>query len=577
MSESFKWRVIEPWSEPDGINVFSSTKSFLTWKEMQNPVPGTRTVQFVEDCIRWGYNAISIYMDPEDNPEAVRVFAKYLRGKGLGLIVRRDWYELEGKKSWPAQREPELWAVKRHSRKLCPYQPETREYWKQRIAGDFQRIPDLLGYRMNGTGYVFINGTPWMCDCEVCGRHTERERARDAIRLVADLLAEHDGVLFWETCQDDPGGQYEEAMYFDGMSGEIPENARIVMKLYYWDYHPGYPRHPLFDTIATDEKGESPYMTSIQLAGEYRGVHDFPWAMLGEWSAVMRDMVRTEQTGLWVMAIVHYDDWDHPLNMINWYAISRFIRDPLADPNRIALDWARESFGAEAAPSVVEVVDKMRRAAQGVFEFGGLWTQLHSRYPTLTYLDSRLCGPCRQSPRRQGMMGQTWPLGMYSAERQTEIRANPRTRLIFTPQPITRELKAEMMSEKEEAVKLATEATALWRSLEGKIERSLHEKVLGLLRGNIDDAILWSMGMDMYMDMKLGTLTEDRIDAVLAECDARDLKGTIVDDPLAASPVKTDFYHVPSSLKLFAEELRQELRNPHLDSMSSEHGGVDLK
>ena len=101
--------------------------------------------------------------------------------------------------------------------------------------------------------------------------------------------------------------------------------------------------------------------------------------------------------------------------------------------------------------------------------------------------------------------------------------------------------------------------------------------MLGLLRGNIDDAILWSMGMDMYMDMKLGALTEERIDAVIAECAARDLKGTIVNDPLAASPVKTDFYHVPSSLKLFAEELRQELRNPRLDSMSSEHGGVDLK
>ncbi|MFH0962748.1 MAG: hypothetical protein V2A58_01905, partial [Planctomycetota bacterium] len=402
-----------------------------------------------------------------------------------------------------------------------------------------------------------------------------RERTREAIRLVAEILGEHGGTLFWETCQDDPGGQHEEAEYFQGMTGEIPGNAFIVIKPYYWDYHSGYPRHPLFERIRTDAEGRSPYITSVQLAGEYRGVHKFPWSMVEEWSGLMSDVVRTGQAGLWVMAIVEYNEWDHPLNMVNWHALSRFFREPLADPKGLALEWAGKTFGEEAAPTVVEIVDRMTRAGRRMFEFEGLWTQLHSRYPELLYLDTRLCGPCRQSPRRAGMMGHTWPLHMYSEARQKEIKADARTRLIFTPERITRELAARMIAEKDEAIRLVREAVGLWEELEGKIDGGMYEKVRKLLRGNVDDAILWRMGMELYMDMKLCTLTEGRIDEALEECARLGLKGTIVDAPLDPDPNLTDCCHTPSSLKVFAEQLRREIRSPYLEKHCAGQSGVD--
>jgi len=365
MDYHLKWRVIEPWCEPDGVNVHSPSKSFLSWEDMRNFTPGSKTVRFVEDCVEWGCNAISLYMNPEANIEAAAAFAGHLKRNGIGLIIRRDWPELEGKKSWPPQKSSIL---TRTSKQLCPYSRRTREYWERRIAKDYEKMPDLLGYRMNGTAYIYINGAPWMCDCAECRGRTERERTRDAIRLVSTILGKYGGVLFWETCQDDPNGQYEEAVYFDGMTGEIPENALIVMKDTYWDYHPGYPRHPLFDTISKDASGKSPYMTSIQLAGEYRGVHKFPWCMVDEWANLMSDIVRTGQVGLWVMAIVKYKNWDHPLNMVNWYAVKRFMRDPLADPATIKLEWAAETFGKDAAPVVVRVVDLMTAAASKLFQ-----------------------------------------------------------------------------------------------------------------------------------------------------------------------------------------------------------------
>jgi len=566
MDYQFKWRIIEPWSEPDGANFHSPSRSFLNWDDMKNFTPGSRTVKFVKDCNKWGYNAISLYMATEENQEASRAFATHLKKNGIGMIIRREWNELEGKKSYPPDSSDSYRS--KASEKLCPYSKETRSYWESRIAEDYKNMPDLLGYRMNGTQYVFINGAPWMCECDECKKRTKRERTRDAIKLVSSILAKYNGVLFWETCQDDPNGQYDEAVYFDKLTDEIPDNAYVVIKAYYWDFHPLYPRHPLFDTITKDASGKSPYITSIQLAGEYRGVHKFPWCMVDIWSKVIKDMTATGQVGLWVMAIVEYNNWDHPLNMVNWYAISRFVKEPGVSPAKIKYDWAEETFGSSAADTVVEVLDKMTDAAKKMFEFRGLWTQLHSRYPTLEYVDTRLCGTCRKSLRVKGMMGHTWPLGMYLPEREQEIRKDDNVRLAFKKEPITEALKEEMMSEKKQAIKLVKESVTLWKSLEKKIDKQIYGKVLGLLKGNIDDATLWYMGFDMYMDLKLGRLTQEKIDSVLKECKDRNLKGTIVDNPLDPAPIQTDCCNDPSSLKVFAEQLRRELTDPYLEEYS---------
>ena len=172
-------------------------------------------------------------------------------------------------------------------------------------------------------------------------------------------------------------------------------------------------------------------------------------------------------------------------------------------------------------------------------------------------------------------MGQSWPLDMYSPQRIAEIKGNPATKLVFSCEPITNRLKAEMIAEKEQSIKLVEEAVDLWRSLEGSIPTTMYDEVFHLLRGNIDDAILWRMAFDMYMDMKLGKLTEDRIDAALEECKARGLRGTVLDDPLNPAPQQSDICHAPSSFKLFAEQLRKEVRAPYLDQYEETYQPAD--
>ena len=568
MAESFvfKWRVIEPWHEPDGVSLFSRAGNIFTWAGMLDLRPSTPLGRYVAQVRDWGFNGMALYADPEKNPEAMRAFATHLRGQGIGMIIRREWCETETGHSWP---ETQSEAFPRTSRKVCPYGEGVRAYWADRVAWDFEMIPDLAGYRMNGTEFYGINGAPWMCDCARCNATTPRERVRDAIGLIAGLLEARGATLFWETCQDDPWGQRHEGHYFTGLTGEIPENAFVLLKRFYWDYHPRWPRHPLFDSITRDAQGRSPYLTSIQQPGEYRGVHDFPWCMVDEWSDAFRDVVATGQQGVWVMAIVHPEGWDHPLNMVNWHGIARFMLDPHVDPVQVKMDWAREEFGEEVAPVVVDVVHKVTEAARGMYEFDALWTANHSYFPNLEYLDSHLCGPYRQMKRMTGMMGLALPLDMYSPERAAGIRADPRTRMVFNQVLITPRLKAEVMAQKEAATRLMRESIALWRSLEGKMDGDKYHRVLAGLEGNLDDTVVFRYGMDLYMDWKLGVLTEARIDSALEAC--RGLRGRIVPEPLADETERLQDMEPVASLKTLGEQLRRELREPWVEEYWRHH------
>ena len=582
---AFKWRVIQ--SGGSGASIFladaeavkrgdvefqsvstaSRADRIFTWDDALNPQPNSPLGRFVTRMRELGFNGLALEDDPDKHQQELRSFARYLKQNGIALIVRRDWCETEIGYSIPITRS---FARPRTSSKLCPYDDEVRDYWEKRVARDFEMMPDLGGYRTTGTEFYFINGTPWMCDCGECRQRTGRERTRDAIRLMAGLVGQHGGTLFWETCQDDPWGQRQEAYYFRDFTGEIPDNALVVLKRLYFDYHPYFPRHPLYDTIAVNDHGQSPYMTSVPIPNEWMGVHRLPWCNVDEWGGAFQDMVTTGQQGVWVFDIVERGSWDPPLNRVNWYSMARYMRDPHADPEEIKLTWATEEFGEKVAPQVVGVLDKATDAVRGMYYFDGLWTVHQSALSNLEYMDSHMCGPYRQSKRMAGMMGLAWPLDMYAPSRAEEIRADPRTRLAFNQVPITPKLKAEAMVQKDEAVRLMGESVALWRSLEGKMDAGPHRTTLAGLEGHLDDALILRHAMDLYMDWKLGVLTETKIDAVLEACQG--LRGILVPEPLTEEPKgRGEGASNPASLKTLAEQLRQDLREPWVEAYWHEH------
>ncbi len=63
---------------------------------------------------------------------------------------------------------------------------------------------------------------------------------------------------------------------------------------------------------------------------------------------------------------------------------------------------------------------------------------------------------------------------MYSPKRAKQIKANPATRLLFSSEQITSEVKTRALAEKDEAIRLIDRMIEIWESLRGKIEPGVH-------------------------------------------------------------------------------------------------------
>lgn len=74
--------------------------------------------------------------------------------------------------------------------------------------------------------------------------------------------------------------------------------------------------------------------------------------------------------------------------------------------------------------------------------------------------------------------------------------------------------------------------------------------------------------MDMYMDWKLGVLTEKRIDEILEACG--ELKGVVLPEPLDPEPELVTIVEA-ASLKSFAEKIRRDLREPWIEDYWEQH------
>jgi hypothetical protein len=542
----------------DGGVFFSDQPSVLRSADMVNTKPESslgRCVDFIDSC---GFNAVGVYQDVDRHRRALAGLAQYLKGRGIRLLVGHAWSEVEaGGHVWRFRNV----GLERTSELFCPFNAQVRRYWQERVERDFAAVPDLGGYWFIATEYYWVNGAPWMCDCSQCQSLTRQERLLVAIEHLAGLLEPYGARLFWKSHQDDPWGVATECELFSGLTGRLPDNALVHFSDHYWDLEPGWPRHPLYDQIRPTRSGDAPYLVRIQLSGEYRGMHLFPCPMVGYWEGTFDRIRRLGLAGFSAQAFVGANEWDHPLNLVNWYATGRYASDPDATPDAIMAEWAAQVYGSEAAPSVVEMLRLSYAAAPKLFFFEGLWTcNNHSQFAGLLYLDSHMCGPYRQSPAVEGCMGLEFPLDMYPPERAAEIKADPSARLLFNREPITRALKARAMEGKAEAIRLIEDVIALWEGTEGAVDHAVHTNLKARLRANRVDALVFRTGLDLYFDWKLGCLTEARIDEVIESF--RGLKGAIVLDPVGQLPKsrRSSEDAPPSNLRSLGEELRRDLR-----------------
>ena len=559
------WRVMTLWQQVDGDVLFTHEPTVITSADMLRPTPDSALGRFVEYLAEIGINALDIRYFTDQQRPAMASFAAYLKSKGIRLLIHHQWTELEnGCLVWLPLRNEDL---DRTSPLLCPFNAEVRRFWEQQVARDAEDIPDFGGYSFGiTTGHMMSNGAPWMCDCDQCSAVTRRQRLIEALQFLGQLLTRHDAILVWNNHQDDPWGQELEIELFSDLTGHLPDNVLVMFSDLYWDQEPGWPRNPLYEHLEPAPGGRAPYLVRIQLPGQYRGMHLFPGSMVEDWAQTFRDIRRFGLSGMWIQAFINRTEWDHPWNMAHWYAVSRYVQDPDADPQQIMTDWATQTYGTGAAPAVVKILQLSYPASIKTFMCQGLMATAKSQLASLTYLDSHMCGPFRNSSRVPGHIGMDFPLDMYPSRRADQIRANPATRLLYRKEPITAQVKARALAEKDEAIDLIDQMLKQWESVRDKIEPAVHETMLRRLRGNRVDAQVFRAALDLYFDLKLGLLADERIDEVIAEFEGR--RGEIVPDPSGPPPTgrRCAEDDLTRNLRSFAEEVRRELHQPWLDN-----------
>lgn len=558
------WRVMTLWQQIDGDVLFTHEPTVITSSDMLNTRPDSALGRFIEYLAKIGINALDIRYFTDKQRSAMASFATYLKSKGIRLLIHHQWTELEnGELVWLPLRNEDL---HRKSPLLCPFSAKVRQFWKDQVAKDAKEIPDFGGYSFGITTEHFMsNGAPWMCDCDQCSAVTRRERLLEALNYLGGLLTQHGGILVWNNHQDDPWGQHDEIDLFSDLTGHLPDNVVVMFSDLYWDQEPGWPRNPMYDHLKPVTAGRAPYLVRIQLPGQYRGMHLFPSSMVEDWAQTFGDIRRLGLSGVWIQAFVNRTEWDHPWNMAHWEAVGRYVRDPEAEPQQIMIDWATQIYGVDVATTVVKILKLSYPASIKMFMCEGLMATAKSQMASLTYMDSHLCGPFRDAPRVEGQIGLGFPLDMYPPQQAEQIRANPQTRLLFGKEPLTPQVKARAMVEKDEVIDLIDQMIELWESLSSKIDPHDHAAMLKRLRGNRVDARVFKASLDLYFDLKLGVLTNKRIDKVISEFEGH--HGEIIPDPSGPPPTarRSSEDEITRNLRSFAEEIRCELHEPWID------------
>src|SRR5262249_6397246 len=106
-------------------------------------------------------------------------------------------------------------------------------------------------------------------------------------------------------------------------------------------------------------------------------------------------------------------------------------------------------------------------------------------------------------------------------------------------------------------------AIQVWADLAASVEPVLWRRVADGLARNRADAKIFRWVFDLYFDLKLGRLTEPRIDEALDAC--RDLRGSIEPDPMTEHPVAV-WPNPPAWFRPDADQLRRERREPWLEA-----------
>ena len=252
-----------------------------------------------------------------------------------------------------------------------PLDPAVQKWWREKIDEIYSYVPDFGGFAVKANS----EGQP--------GPQNYNRDHADGANLLADALAQHNGIVMWRAFVYDnkvPEDRAKQAYNeFKPLDGKFRKNVMVQVKNGPIDFQPREPFHPLFGAMP-----QTPINIEFQITQEYLGfaTHLVYLAPLfkecldadtyakGKGSFVYKvidgSLDNHELTGIAGVANIGNDrNWcGHPFAQANWFAYGKLAWDPTSTSEDIAEQWIRMTFSQDLA--VVKSLSSMMLSSREV-------------------------------------------------------------------------------------------------------------------------------------------------------------------------------------------------------------------
>jgi alpha-glucuronidase len=245
-----------------------------------------------------------------------------------------------------------------------PLDPRVQVWWKARADALYAAIPDFGGFLVKANS----EGQPGPQDY---GR-THADGANMLARAVGDR-----GVVIWRafvySAEDSTDRAKQAYNEFVPLDGKFDANVILQVKNGPIDFQPREPFHPLFGAMP-----HTRLMLEAQITKEYLGQSTHLVYLAPMWEEVLDADTGRKGTvadiigpvGMAGVANTGSDrNWSGShFDQANWYAFGRLAWNPRLSSERIAREWAAQTF-SRAAPFLDKVVPMMLESRQAAVDY----------------------------------------------------------------------------------------------------------------------------------------------------------------------------------------------------------------
>lgn len=417
-----------------------------------------------------------------------------------------------------------------------PLDEQVREWWNVQTAKVYAAIPDFGGYLVKADS----ENRP--------GPFTYNRDHADGANMLAEALRPFNGVVIWRcfvyNCKQDWRDRSTDRAraaydHFTPLDGRFADNVILQIKNGPMDFQVREAVSPLFGAMEQTNQ-----VIEFQITQEYTGqqrhlcylvpqwkeVLDFDTYAKGEGSEVKRivdgSMYNRPYSGFAAVSNIGADAcWTgHPLAQANLYGYGRLAWNPELSAEEIAEEWIRLTFGQDE--ELIRTVSGMLLSSLDTYEnytapLGVGWMvnpnhhygpnvdgYEYSKWGTYHFADCEGIGVDRTV--RSGT-GYTSQYHQQNADMYESLEQCPDELILFFHHvPYTHVLHSgktviqHIYDTHFEGAAQAEELANLWRSLEGKIDASIYDKVAALQEEQAEHAKEWRDMINTYFYRKSG-------------------------------------------------------------------------